>query len=326
VRKVRRRILLGVLAAAAAVRGAAGQTERKPVIAILALGLSTAAGFGRVREQLRVLGLVEGRDYTVAIRDAGGDTAKLPVLAAELLAFHPAVVLLGGHVAAGAVEDLSRITPIVINGMNDPVAAGLVKSLERPGGNITGVANMSDAAEARLVEILREMLPGARRIGVVTNPTNLSLRPMLETFRRRVAAFGMKVDAVEVAHPNDLDATFAAIGRSPPDGLMVLLDATLQLLSADIVARALVRRVPCFGTLSFQFVEAGALFSYVKDNEETARSVALLVSKILHGASAGDLPVEQPTRFHLRINLATARMLGATVPQSILARADEVID
>jgi putative ABC transport system substrate-binding protein len=326
VTQVRRRILLSAIAAAAAARGASGQTEPKPVIAILALGMSTAAGFGRVREQLRALGMVEGRDYTVVIRDAGGDTAKLQVLAADLLAHHPAVVLLGGHVAAGAVEALSRTTPIVINGMNDPVAAGLVASLARPGGNITGVANISDAAEARLVEILREMLPAARRIGVVTNPTNQSLRPMLETFRRRAAPFGMKVEAVEVAHPNDLDATFAAIGRSPPDALMVLLDATLQLLSADIVARALVRRVPCFGTLSFQFVESGALFSYVKDSEETARSVALLVSRILRGESPAELPVEQPTRFHLRINLGTARTLGIAVPQSLMAKADSVLD
>ena len=312
--------------AVAAARGAAGQSMPKPVIAILALGVSTAAGFGRVREQLRVLGLVEGRDFTVAIRDAAGETAKLPVLAAELLGYHPAVVLLGGHVAAKAFEDLSRTTPIVINGLNDPVADGLVASLARPGGNITGVANMSEESQAEMVRILREILPGARRVAVLTNPQNLSLAPMLDAFRRHAAPFGMKVETVEVSHPNDLDSTFAALGRSSPDALMVLQDATLQLLCVDIVARALVRRVPCFGTLFFQFVEAGALFSYTKDVDEAARSVAMLVSKILRGASPADLPIEQPQRFHLRVNLATAKALGITVPQALIVRADEVLE
>jgi putative ABC transport system substrate-binding protein len=321
-----RRSLLAVLPTVAVARGAAGQNAPKPVIAILALGVSTAAGFGRVREQLRGLGLVEGRDFTVAIRDATGDTAKLSVLAAELLSYHPAVVLLGGHVAAKAFEDLSRTTPIVINGLNDPVADGLVASLARPGGNITGVANMSEQSQAEMVAILREMLPGARRVGVLTNPQNLSLGPMLDAFRRHAAPVGMKIETVEVSHPNDLDSTFAALGHSAPDALMVLQDATLQLLCVDIVARALVRRVPCFGTLFFQFVEAGALFSYTKDIDEAARSVAVLVSKILRGASPADLPIEQPRRFHLRINLATARALGITVPQGILTRADEAID
>ena len=321
-----RRSLLAAFPAVASTRGAAGQESPKPVIAILALGVSTSAGFGRVRDQLRGLGLTEGRDFRVAILDAAGDTAKLPVLAAELLGHHPAVVLLGGHVAAKAFEDLSRTTPIVINGLNDPVADGLVASLTRPGGNITGVANMSDASQAEMVAILRQMRPNARRVAVLTNPLNLSLGPMLEAFRRHAQPAGMKVEIVEVAQPADLDPTFAALGRSPPDALLVLQDATLQILCVDIAARALVRRVPCFGTLFFQFVEAGALFSYTKDIDEAAHSVAVLVSKILKGASPADLPIEQPKRFHLRINLSTAKALGIAVPQALLARADEVLE
>jgi putative ABC transport system substrate-binding protein len=313
---VRRRLLLAALPAMAA-NGAAGQGERKPVIAVLTLGMSTAAGVSRVRERLRALDLVEGRDFTVELRDAAGDPARLPLAAAELLAHHPAVVVLGGHVTAKAVQNLSLTTPIVIVGMNEPVPAA---------SNITGVSNMSDASEARLLEILRGMLPGARRITAVLNPQNPSLQPLLEAFGRLAARFGIAVDSVHVAHPFDLEPAFATFTRARPDALLVLQDAALQFLANDIVARALARRVPTFGTLSFQFVESGALFSYAKDTDEAAQSAALLVARILRGARPGDLPVEQPTRFHLRINLTTARMLGITVPQAILERADEVIE
>jgi putative ABC transport system substrate-binding protein len=236
------------------------------------------------------------------------------------------VVLLGGHVTAKAIRDLSRTTPIVVNGMNDPVAAGLVSSLFRPGGNITGVTNMTEEAQATLVEILREMLPAARRIAVVVNPQNDSLQPMLDSFRRRTAAFGIAVDPVAIGHPNDLDAALGVVGRARPDALLALQDAALQFLATDIVVRALARRVPCFGTLLLGFVEAGALFTYAKDTDEAARSVAFLLAKILRGAHAGDLSVEQPTRFHLRINLGTARALGIVVPPSVLARAAEVVE
>jgi putative ABC transport system substrate-binding protein len=322
---MRRRALLAAFPALAAASPAAGQQD-KPVIAVLALGAFMVAGFAKVRARLRDLGLVDGRDYRIESRDAGGDAARLPALAVELLAYRPAVVVLGGHVAAEAVQGLSRTVPIVVNGLNDPVAAGFVASLERPGGNITGVANMSAASEARLVEIVREMLPGARRITVVTNPKNLSLQPVLEAFRRRTAPLGITVDALKVAHPYDLDAAFAAMVRDRPDALMIMQDGTLQLLSGDIIARALARRVPCFGTLYFQFVEQGALFTHAKDTLEAAQSVALLLSRILRGANPADLPVEQPMRFHLRINLGTAKTLRLTVPQSILAQADEVIE
>jgi putative ABC transport system substrate-binding protein len=323
---MRRRALLAAFPAIAAASPAAGQQRGMPFVAVLSSGKAMVAGFARVRAGLAALGLVEGRDFMVVIREAAGDLARLPVLAAELLAYRPVVVLLGGHVAAKAIQDLSPTTAIVINGMNDPIAAGLVTTLIRPGGNITGVSNMTEEAQARLVEILREMLPGARRVAVVVNPQNDSLRPMLDTFRRRTAPFGLTVDPVTVSHPTDLDAALGVVGRSRPDALLVMQDAALQFLAADIVLRALARRVPSFGTQLLGFVEAGALFSYAKDTDEAARSVAFLLAKILRGARPGDLPVEQPTSFHLRINLGTARSLGIVVPPSILASAHEVVE
>jgi putative ABC transport system substrate-binding protein len=322
---MRRRVLLATFPAMAAAIPAAGQRSL-PVIGLLSFGKAMVTGFAKVRVGLEMLGLVEGRDFTVVIRDAAGDPARLPALAADLLASRPAVVLLGGHVAAKAIRDLSRTTPIVVNGMNDPIADGLVASLYRPGGNITGVSNMTEEAQARLVEILRELLPGARRIAVVVNPTNDSLRPMLDAFRRRAAVSGLAVEPLGIAHPNDLDTALGTLGRSRPDALFVMQDAALQFLAADIVVRALARRVPSFGTQLLGFVEAGALFAYVKDTDEAARSVAFLLARILRGARPGDLPVEQPTRFHLRLNLGTARALGITVPPAVLASAEEVVE
>lgn len=322
---MRRRVLLVAFPAIAAASPVAGQ-RGLPVIGLLSFGRAMVAGFAKVRVGLEALGLLEGRDFAVVTCDAAGDPGRLPGLAADLLASRPAVVLLGGHVAAKAIRNLSRTTPIVVNGMNDPVADGLVSNLFRPGGNITGVSNMTEQAQATLVDILREMLPAARRIAVVVNPQNNSLQPMLNSFRRRAMPFGMTVDPVGISHPNELDGALGVLGRARPDALLVMQDAALQFLATDIVVRALARRVPCFGTLLLGFVEAGALFTYAKDTDEAARSAAFLLAKILRGARAGDLSVEQPTLFHLRINLGTVRALGITVPRSVLARAAEVVE
>ena len=322
---MRRRVLLAAFPAIGAASRAMAQRSL-PVIGLLSFGKAMVAGFAKVRAGLEALGLVQGRDFTVTIRDAGGDYSRLPALAADLLASRPAVVLLGGHVAAKTLQELSPSTPIVINGMNDPVSAGLVANMFRPGGNITGVSNMTEAAQARMVEILREMLPAARRVAVVVNPQNDSLQPMLDAFRRRAVAGGLAVEPVKISHPSELDTAFGVMGRSRPDALLVVQDAALQYLAADIVLRALARRVPSFGTQLLGFVEAGALFSYAKDTDEAARSVAFLLAKILRGARPGDLPIEQPTQFHLRINLGTARSLGIVVPPSLLAGAYEVVE
>ncbi len=323
---MRRRALLAAFPVLATAPSAICQQRDVPVIAVLAMGSFMAAGFAKVRTQLGDFGLVEGRDFRVEVRDAGSEPARLPMLAAELLVYRPAAVLLGGHVAANAVRNLSRTVPIVVSGLNDPVAAGFVSSLAHPGSNITGVANRSEESEARLIDIAREMLPGLRRITAVINPKNLSLRPVLEAFRHRTAPFGIAVDAMEVAHPNDIELGFAALARAHPDALLIMQDGTLQLLSGDIIARALAHRLPCFGTLFFQFVEQGALFAYSNDTGETALSVAMLLSKILRGANPPDLRVEHPTRFHLKINRGTAKALGLAVPPSLLAKAGAIID
>ncbi len=170
------------------------------------------------------------------------------------------------------------------------------------------------------------MLPDLGRITAMTNPQNLSLRPMLDALRQQAAALGISVDTLEVTAPVDLDPAFAALKRQRPGALLAMQDAEVQVLAGDIIARARALGIPTFGTLFGRFVEAGALFNYSKDIPEANRSVALLLSKILKGASPADLPVEQPTRFRLRINMKTAKVLGLTIPPSILARADEVIE
>jgi putative ABC transport system substrate-binding protein len=252
---VKRREFLGVIGGAAVAwpHAARAQQPVLPVIAFLWNGVAAAGpGVGPIRmvaDALREFGVVEGRDYRIETRYAAGDTSRLPALAAELLAIHPAVVLLGGHLAAKAVQDLSRTTPIVIMGMNDPVAAGLVASLANPGGNITGVSNMSEETQTKLVEILHEMLPDLRRITAITNPENLSLRPMLDALKQQAAALGISVDTVEVAGPADLDPAFAAVKRQWPGALLAMQDAEVGVLAGDIIARALGLGVPTVGTL-----------------------------------------------------------------------------
>jgi putative ABC transport system substrate-binding protein len=329
---MKRREFLGVVGGAAMAwpLAARAQQPAPPVIAFLWNGAAPAGpGIGPIRvvaDALREFGLVEGRDYRVETRYAAGEAGRLPALAAELLAVHPAVVLLGGHVAAKAVQDLSRTTPIVIMGMNDPVAAGLVASLAHPGGNITGVSNMSEETQTKLVEILHEMLPDLHRITAITNPENLSLRPMLDALKQQAAALGISVDTIEVTSPTDLDPAFAAVKRQRPGALLAMQDAEVGGAWGRRY-RAGARPGRAYRRDAIWPVRGGRrVVQLFQDIGEANRSVALLLSKILKGANPADLPVEQPTRFRLRINMRTAKVLGLTIPPSIPARADEVIE
>jgi putative ABC transport system substrate-binding protein len=275
---------------------------------------------------LRENGLVQGRDYVFDIRWANSDSSRFPTLAAELLAGHPSAVVVSTILAVKAVQNLTRTVPIVMTGMNDPVAAGLVASLARPGGNITGVSTMAEDVLLKLIEIMREALPNVRRLTVMTNPTNPSNPPMVETLIRYVANKELAIGTVGVSSPAELDAAFAEMSRQPPGALFVLTDNSLQALAEPIVTRALAQRVPTFANLGISFPQAGALFDYSRDPPEAFKSVASLLKKILGGAAPGDLPIEQPTKFNLFINLKTAKTLGIEVSQMLIARADKVIE
>jgi putative ABC transport system substrate-binding protein len=301
-----------------------------PVIAFLNSGAAEASAskalMSLTEAGLLENGLVQGRDYVFETRWANSDSSRFPALATELLAGHPSAVVVSTILAVKAVQNLTRTVPIVMTGMNDPVAAGLVTSLARPGGNITGVSTMAEDVLLKLIEIMREVLPNVRKLTVMTNPTNPSNPPMVETLIRYVANKDLTIGTIGVSSPAELDAAYTEMARQHPGALFVLTDNSLQALAEPIVTRALAQRVPTFANLGISFPQAGALFDYSRDPPEAFKNVARLLKKILGGANPGDLPVEQPTKFNLFINLKTAKTLGIEISQPLIARADKLIE
>jgi len=327
---MRRREFLGALGGAAALPLAARADPQVPVIAILGSGAADAPSsktqLELMRAGMRDLGLVEGKDYVFIARWADSDPSRFPALAAELLALHPAAVVVSTNLAVTTVQGLSRTVPIVGTSLNAPLAVGLVASLSHPGGNVTGVSTMAEDLQLKLVEIIREILPEARNLAVIFNPTNSSNPLMLDMLTKELANTGLAVGSVAVHSPEDLDAAFAEVSRQHPAALIVLTDNSLQGLTDDIVARALAQKLPIFGSFTLTFMQAGALINYGRVSKEAFQASARLLKKILGGASPADLPVEQPNRYSLAINLKTAKVLGIKIPPTLLARADEVIE
>ncbi len=327
---MKRREFMALLGTAAAMPLAARAQKSAPVIAILGSGAAQAASSKMQMSLLdlgmRDAGLVEGRDYVFDIRWAGSDASHLPALAAELLANQPRAVVVSTNTAAFAVQKLSRTVPIVGTGLNTPVAVGLVASLARPGGNITGVSTMAEDVQLKLLEMLHETLPGARRVLVIANPTNPSNAALLEILMVHAAKTGIAVDAVNVSAPADLETVFAQLSQQPAKAVFLLTDNSLFGLAEPIIARALAARVPCFGNFSAPFADAGGLFAYSRDPKEAYQGVARLLKRLIEGASPADLPFEQPTKFNLFVNLKTAKALGIDVPERFLAIADRVIE
>jgi putative tryptophan/tyrosine transport system substrate-binding protein len=326
----RRGFIRLVGAAAASWPLAALAQKAKPVIAILGSGAADASSskglMSMLDASLGELGLVQGQDYVFEARWADSDASRFSPLAAELLADRPSAIIVSTILAAITVQKLSRTVPIVGTGLNAPVATGLAASLNHPGGNITGVATMAEDLQLKLFEMMRETLPGVRRVLVMTNPTNPSLPAMLDLLVHHAAKDGLAVDAVSVSAPADLDAAYAAMSRKSPGAVFVQSDSSLSALADPIIAHALGLRIPTVGTYGTVFAEAGALFAYSYDARNAIQGVARILKKILDGANPGELPFEQPTKFNLSINLKTAKTLGIEIPPTLLATADEVIE
>ena len=327
---MKRRQFILALAAAAAWPLAARAQKTKPVIAIPGSGAADASSSRQLMSMLdasmREIGLSQGQDYVFETRWASSDASRFSPLAAELLAGHPSAVVVSTILAAIDVQKLSRTVPIVGTGLNAQVATGLAASLAHPGGNITGVATMAEDIQLKLFQMMRETLPGIRRIMVVTNPTNPSLQPMLDLLKNHAARDVLAIDAVGVSAPADLDAAFAEMSRQPPGAIFVQSDSSLSALANLIITRALGLRIPTIGTFGTVFAQAGALFTYSYNASEAIQGVARLLKKILDGANPSELPFEQPTKFNLYINLKTAKTLGLEIPPALLVTADEVIE
>ena len=269
-------------------------------------------------------GWVQGANLRVEYRWSSGNVGRLTELAYDLLRNDVEVIVAVGTSAAIAARKSTHKVPIVFGNISDPVASGVVVSLNRPGGNATGRANMLDALSAKLVELLHEAFPGARRVAILWNPENEAKKLEFEQCSAAAKTLSMQVQSVEVHTAHELESGFASILSDRPDALLVFIDSTTISRKAAIVAFAGMHGLPAIYQWR-DYVRAGGLMSYGPNADYEWRQLAYLVDRILSGASPAELPVERPTKFELVINLATAGTLGINIPHSLMVRADEVI-
>jgi putative tryptophan/tyrosine transport system substrate-binding protein len=275
-------------------------------------------------EGLRQLGYVEGRNITVERRYANGDIARLPDLARDLTRHAPDVILAQSYPGAVAAKHATSTIPIVIMGAGDPVATGLVKSFAHPGGNITGVSALETELSGKRIELLKEAFPKVRSVAVLWNAADLGMTHKFGELQRAAQAFGMAVFASGIREPQDFETVFTDIERKRPDGLFVITDPLAEFNRKQIVELATRRRIPAMYENS-PYVDAGGLMAYGPTTRENFRRALQHVDRILKGANPASLPVEQPTKFELVVNLKTAKQIGLTIPPNVLARADRVI-
>jgi putative tryptophan/tyrosine transport system substrate-binding protein len=277
------------------------------------------------REGLRELGYVEGQNISIDYRWADGKPERLPALLAELMALQPDLLVAAGPRPQRVAKDANLPIPIVAVGGDNPVTDGLVASLARPGGNITGVSSsIGSEMIAKRLQALKEIVPSARRFAILMNPVTASragIERELPAFERTLAA---DVRLHEARGPGEFEAAFEALARDRVDGIVVLADATFFAHVATLAELCVKHRLPsAWGGRAY--LDAGGLVSFQSDFAAVYRRSAVLVDKILKGTKPGDIAFELPTKFELIVNLKTAKALGITIPQSVLLRADEVI-
>ena len=323
----RRAFVSGALGLLAAPRGVEAQQAGKVFrIGVLSPGPATGAGFPtRLRESLRELGYVEGLNLAIEWRDAGGKTERFDDLAAELVRLKVDVIVALVPGATLAAKRATASIPIVMMNTPDPVQLGLVVSLGRPGGNVTGTTTLSTDLSIKQLELLKEAVPRAMRIGVLWNPSNPWHPLALKGVEPGARSLGVQLQTLKVRDPEEFENAFAAMTRERAGAVLVLADPMMFFQRTRLVDLAAKRRLPVMYGGTRAFVEVGGLMSYWANEADLYRRVGSYVDRILKGANPADLPVEQPTRFELVINLKTAKALGLTIPQSLLQRADEVI-
>jgi putative ABC transport system substrate-binding protein len=291
-------------------------------IGALLLGNADAESFRmELREGLRKSGYIEGQNLLFDFRSAEGKLDLLPKLAAELVALKVDVIVALYTPCALAAQQATREIPIVVVS-GDPVGTGLVTSLARPGGNVTGISLMAAELHGKCVELFRDILPSVRRVAILLNAEDSFWRQIQEQVQLAGKATGIEIAPSVMVHgPNEIDAAFAAMKREGAGAVVVHGS-----LSTKNVAELALRHGLPAATQTRSFAEVGGLMSYGADGPDVFRQSALYVTKILQGGNPANMPVEQPTRFELAINLRTAKALGITVPESFLLRADQVIE
>jgi putative ABC transport system substrate-binding protein len=278
-----------------------------------------------LRQGLRELGYVEGQNIALEPRWAEGKYDRYPALAADLVRSKVDVIVAWSGPATKAAQEATRTIPIVMSLVNDPVGSGLVASLARPGGNVTGTTVMAPDVVGKRVELLKEVLPKVSRVAVLQHPDNPASASLVREAEVAARALGVRLQILGVRNSAEIDSAFAAMTRERAGAFMYLPDAIFDNQQGQILELAAKRRLPAI-LGNRQPAEAGALMAYGPDFLALERRAATYVDKILKGAKPADLPVEQPTKFELVINLKTAKALGLTIPASLLARADQVIE
>ena len=329
---MRRRELIGLLGAAAAWPLAAHAQQRGMVarIGYLAAGshdnLLVRENLNAFRRGLRDLGHFEGQNIVIDYRFAEGDFDRLPDLAAELIRLEVAVIVAAPTPAAAAASKATATIPIVMINVGDPVGLGLIASLGRPGGNVTGSSfTIGTETFGKGLELLKEAVPNLHRVAVLSNPANPSHALVTRVVEIAAQGLAVQVQMLEARGPDEFDSAFATMTKEPVEALYVVADVQFVLHAARLADLAMKSRLPSMHQLR-RLVEAGGLMSYGHSAADQWRGAATFVDKLLKGAKASDLPVEQPTKFELVLNLKTAKALGLTIPPTLLARADEVIE
>jgi putative tryptophan/tyrosine transport system substrate-binding protein len=328
---VRRRQFITVLAAVASwpVAGRAQQPERMRRVGVLLpwpekdpVAQASVKAFGA---RLGAFGWVAGENIQIDYRFGAGDPALYETYAAELVSLVPDAILADVLPAVTAVREHTRTIPIVFLFVPDPVGLGLVQSLARPGGNITGFSSYDAELMGKWLQLLKELAPGVTRVTVIFNPDTAPFAPLLNhAIEAAAPAFEMTVTQAPVHHDTEIEAAIAMQAREPGGGLICLPDSFNTTHREVIIAAAARRSLPLIGTI--EFPRAGGLMSYWFDTVERHAEAASYIDRILKGANPAELPVQQPTKFPLIINLKTAKTLGLTVPPSMLDLADEVIE
>jgi putative ABC transport system substrate-binding protein len=320
--------LLGGGAAIAWPLAARAQQPELPVVGFLhpATPDTFADRLRAFRQGLKDTGYVEGESVAIVYRWGENQPERLPDLAADLARRRPTVIACaGGFRSIAAIQAATTTIPIVFAVAEDPVRLGLVASLARPGGNLTGINFLNDELVAKRLQILRELVPGAARVAVLVNPSGTTGEATTKDLDAAARTIGLQVRILNASNSAEIDTAFASLANDRPDALFVAADPTFNNRRKQVVLQAMRHRLPA-AYASREYAEAGGLMSYGTDLLDTYRLLGTYTGRILKGAKPADLPVLQPTKFELVINQMTARILGLDVPPTLLARADEVIE
>jgi ABC-type uncharacterized transport system substrate-binding protein len=319
----RRTFLIGTLLLAVPLAARAQQAKSAHRIGILAQDLQPGL-LETFRDELRKLGYVEGSGISIELRNAAGHNERLPILVEELLRLEVDVIVAINTPAVQAAKNATRTVPVVMMRVADPVKSGLVASLAHPGGNVTGLSFMPDALGPKGVELLRETLPKISRMAALYQGDNTGAVAIVNEVERKGEQMGLKFVCLPVHDPNDYAGAFEAASRARSEALFVMDDGAITKHRRQILDLAAKHFLPVV-SIYRDFAESGGLIAYGPSLDVVYRRAAAYVDMLLKGEVASDLPVEQPTKFDLVINLKTAKALGITIPQTVLLRADEVI-